>query len=1038
MLHKFFFLWSLIILLPALIFAQTTGKIRGTVIDRESGDPLPGANVSIVGTTLGAATDINGEFVILQVPVGVYKLKASFIGFREVIVSNVKVSAGLTTRIDFQLPSEALEVGTVEIVAERPLVNQSATNAVRIQTLESIEKLPLRGLTSAFALQPGVVFQNGELYIRGGRADEVGYMVEGANARNIMNGDNAVFIIPEALEEFQIQAGGYNAEFGGANAGIVTQTIRSGGNEYHARLQIETDEWPGQSHGEQVLDTFSYGYQDYTLTLGGPVLKNRIKAFVALNRQHFDDSRRVFWKGFDLREVIGNLIDEDPSILQTNSNNLLFDENGNLVRDENGNPIIVDSGERGGRPGEIVPPIKITDGNIDDFSNQQSLNASLNFDYNPILFRFTLSSTFRRDELTGARPLLNVLNSKRFGREERSTDLFTAKLTHFLTKNLFYEVNFNLFDNRRRQFDPTFGNNYLLYADSLAVAEKLGPEFASNFQAVDRLPRNYDVFKFPFTRPGDLQTLYFKEKQRYASVNVDVTLQSRRHEVKFGGSFERWTIRRISNLGDEDSIQFLRSQPDLARALRNGPSDPLFERAVFAFRRSNNINAFGYDVLGNEVDDDSKLFDGPKHPKFGALYLQDKFEAGDLVINAGFRLDFFDFDQRIPKNLANPEFDLQKFDIPQDALRSTDTEVEFSPRVGVAFPVTDRTVFHVQYGRFVQAPQFINVFSGRAIQALIFGAGNFVPNPQVAKELDPVVTVQYEIGFNQALTDFAAFDITAFLRDVKGQLQVTKQITEPGAAAGAFNIFQNQDFATTKGVELSLTLRRIQRISAFISYTFSDAQGTGSFPNSSVGAVEVESQIPTIVSPLDFNQRHRGSISFDYRFGKGDGGPILERLGLNLLFTFNSGHPFTRAGGGIAQQGPDLGGILNNLDPRGREPLEDVNASTTPWVANLDLRVDKTITFGPVDVNFYFYVQNVFDSKNVLEVYQRTGTAEDDGFLTNPELSGDIVAGAGPPYVALYKLINLADRQHQWSRNGFNRDLFGTPRQFRFGLSLEY
>jgi hypothetical protein len=1011
--RKFFLVLLFLILAPGLIWAATTGKIRGKVIDRETGDALPGANVMVVGTTLGAAADVNGEYTILNLPVGVYSVKASFIGYRDVTISNVKISADLTTTVNFELPSEALEVGAIEIVAERPLVNRSATNAVRIATAETFEKLPIRGTIAVYNLVPGVVVQNNNLYIRGGRSDEVGYFIEGANVRNVLDGANTVIIIPEALAEAQIQAGGYNAEYGGANAGIITQTLRSGSNAFHARFQAETDRWPGQGMGEKVFDTYSYGYSDYVLTLSGPIVKNRIKFFVAGENTFLRDSRQVFWTGFNLQK---------------------------LMKEQFGIDEVTDSGLRGGVLGDPVPEINIIDGNIPDFRNRWSLNSSVNLDYKPLLFRFTLSSVFQRDQLTGARPIREVLVSDRFGLQDLSNNLFTAKLTHLLSNKTFYELNVSFFDRRRKQYDPNFDDNYLLYGDSLAVAKALGPEVSKNYRRVDLGPAPYDVFNFPFSRPGTRRVGYFKEKQNYISANLDFTTQTRQHEIKFGGSFERWTVRRISRIGSETNLQFLRSQPDMARAIRNGPSDPLYEDALFAWRRSSNINAYGYDVFGNEVDSDSDLFDGPKHPTFGAFYVRDKFEAGDLVINAGLRVDFFDFAQRIPRSFENPTFDLDKFDIPQSALVDVESKTEVSPRLGFAFPVTDRTVFHVQYGRFVQAPQFINVFSGRGWQALSFGAGNFLNNPAIAKELDPIVTIQYEIGFSQAMTDFAAFDITAFYRDVKGQLQITKQITEAAATAGSYNYFQNQDFATTKGLELSLTIRRTERVSAFVSYTFSDAQGTASFPNATIGAVELDDPVPTIVSPLDFSQRHRGSISFDYRFGKGDGGPILERLGANLLFTFNSGHPYTRSGGGIAQQGPDEGGILNNTDPRGRRALENIGASTTPWVSNLDLRVDKTISLGPVEANLYFYVQNLLNTKSILNVYQRTGNAEDDGFLSNPDLSADIVNSGGPPYVALYQLINLANRQHWWLNNtgGSAEDLFGTPRQIRFGVSFEY
>lgn len=1019
-----------LMLVPGLALA-TTGKIRGKVVDRETGDPLPGANVQIVGTTLGAATNVDGEYFILNVPAGTYSLRASFIGYRDVTISNVQINVDLTTTVNFEMASEALEVSDIEIIAERPLVNKSATNAVRITSAEQFEKLPVRGTQAVYGLQPGVTIQNNNVYIRGGRSDEVGFLLEGSTTRNIMNGDNTINVIPEALEEAQIQAGGYNAEYGGANSGIISQTLRSGTPDFHARLQAETDQWPGQSLGDRRLDTHTYGYEDFVLTLSGPIYKNRIKFFVAGQRTNMDDSRQVFWSGADIHQgLIDVLRENDPSLSEADARAL-----------------IVDSGNFGGQPGEALPGTDgddnyvVTNGNIPDGRSIWNLNGSLNFDYNPVLFRLTMTSSFQEDDGVGARPFLNLAAADRFAETQTSRNLLTGKLTHLLGSNTFYEVSLSYFDFRTKTTDPRFEDNYLLYNDSLAVANEYGDDIARNYRARATDPAAYGIFGFPFQRPGQAFTTFTKQHQNYIAVDLDFTTQYGNHEIKFGGEYERWQVRNMgAGAGSQGNLQLLLTQPDLARAIRNGPDDPLYRDAVLRWRRAANMNAYGYDVFGNEVDDDSELHDGPKNPTNAALYLQDKFELGDLVINAGLRFDYFDMDQSLPLDLSNPSFDADDFSVEQDSLFTPDAKTEISPRLGFAFPVTDRTVFHIQYGRFVQMPQFNNVYSGRGRLALIFGAGNFVNNPQLARELDPIETVQYEIGFNQALTDFAAFDLTAFYRDVKGQLQITKNITDATASAGSFNIFQNQDFATTKGVELSLTFRRTNRVSAFLSYAFSDAQGTGSFPNSSVGAVELDDQIPTVVQPLEFSQKHRGSVSVDYRFGRGDGGAILERSGLNFLFTFNSGHPYTRSTGGIAQQGPDTGGLLNDNDPRGREALENIGGSTTPWVARLDARVDKTVPVGPLDVNFYVYVQNLLNTQNVLNVYQRTGNAFDDGFLSNPDLSGDIVASLGDPYVYLYDIVNLQNRQHWWAlnRGGFNEDIFGTPRQIRFGLSLEY
>ena len=107
MLKKLLFL-TLIVLLPASLFAATTGKIVGKVTDKEMGGSLPGANVVIEGTLLGAATDVDGRFIILNVPVGTYSLKARFIGYRDVTVQNIRVHAGLTAEVNFAMPSEVL------------------------------------------------------------------------------------------------------------------------------------------------------------------------------------------------------------------------------------------------------------------------------------------------------------------------------------------------------------------------------------------------------------------------------------------------------------------------------------------------------------------------------------------------------------------------------------------------------------------------------------------------------------------------------------------------------------------------------------------------------------------------------------------------------------------------------------------------------------------------------------------------------------------------------------------------------------------
>ena len=119
------------LLIPVMILGQSSGKISGTVTD-EDGNPLAGANVVLVGTSSGAASGDDGDYYILAVPAGTYSVRVDFIGYKSVIISKVIVSGDLTTDLDYSLAVSAIEGETVEIVAERPIINKSATNTTRL------------------------------------------------------------------------------------------------------------------------------------------------------------------------------------------------------------------------------------------------------------------------------------------------------------------------------------------------------------------------------------------------------------------------------------------------------------------------------------------------------------------------------------------------------------------------------------------------------------------------------------------------------------------------------------------------------------------------------------------------------------------------------------------------------------------------------------------------------------------------------------------------------------------------------------------
>lgn len=980
----------------SLLDASTRGRIRGKVVDLQTGEPLIGANVIVMGTSTGAATDAGGEFLLQNLEAGVYQVRASYLGYQTITISNVRVNADLTTYIDFDLPSEDVQVGTVEIVAQRPLVQKDATNAVRITTSEDIQALPVRGVNSIIGLTAGVVLQNNNVYIRGGRSDEVGYYLEGVSITNPMTGGRAVTIGQDALEEIQVQAGGYTAEFGGANAGIIRQQFRSGGQQLKASFEYITDNVTFKSKdnafdGEKRLGSNWWGYNESSFVLSGPLFDNRFKFFTNVNYTYYRDPNQQPWPGVNVG-IIGDAGTKDTI------------------------NFIYPAGARHGQQDE-----------------RYTFTGTLNMDFKTILVR--LSGTYTMGEAdNGGGGLGNLLQTRR-GKNEFSNGSFSLKITHVISPTMFYEVSGGYFIQKSENFTPGLGSNYWAYGDSVASAN-VGWTIPRSQQDIDvgrvgryRSPSTYNVMGFTFTRDGAVPLAYSILDR--SSINLSGSfslLLGKAHSIKIGGEYQQYTMRTWS-LGLAATLglapQVANYQPSAQY-----PTLESFQRQALI---TEGVNNYGYDVFGNKYDGDG--FDAPRKPVFASAYIQDRIEYEDLIINAGLRFDYIDIDNLMFADPSRPDLGInaQSGEMIADGWKKAPTFSSVSPRLGFSFPVTDRTVFHAQFGKFVQQPALNTAYRGYYRTGFEIKGGFFIPTPS-GYDIRPTRTTQYELGFTQQLTDFMSFDITGYYKDIRDQIQFVQQQTDRNSAFQAYNTLANGDYATTKGVELTLNMRRYERLAVNASFSFQDARGTGSNPYSNTGIVGAPLEsgnafVPKYISPLDFNQSFRGNLNLDYRFGSNDGMGILNDFGVSVLAMFNSGHPFTRGTG--AQNA--------ETDARFRSPLEALNASTTPGEFQVDLRIDKTFRiYDKLSANIYVFVINLFDNKNIRNIFLRTGSADDDGYISNPELSAQLISTYGAQYVDVYKARNI---DYQLGYGGFVNDgnfMYGPPRQVRLGIRLEY
>jgi outer membrane receptor for Fe3+-dicitrate len=499
------------------------------------------------------------------------------------------------------------------------------------------------------------------------------------------------------------------------------------------------------------------------------------------------------------------------------------------------------------------------------------------------------------------------------------------------------------------------------------------------------------------------------------------------NSIKLGGEYKTYTIRRwtyTNVFSFANEYASAPSEPDYA-----GMTDDQIKTKIVY---DQGASIYGYDYLGNETDEDGWL--APHKPVFANAYITDRVEYEDLILNLGLRYDYIDVDNLMMVDPANPQLSVNANT--GALIQSGWTEVPsfsaVSPRIGLSFPITDRTMFHAQFGKFVQQTRLNDMYQGYSRVAYELRQ-SYAFLAAVGSNIRPTRTTQYELGFTQQVTDFLSFDITGYYKDVKDDAIFTEiTVSKDASILGNYNTLVNGDYATTKGVEVALTMRRYERIALNASIALQDARGTGSSPYTNTGIVGAPLDkdliyTPKFIEPLDYNFPLKANLNIDYRFGSNDGPSILHDFGASLLVRYNSGHPYTR-GEGVQ----DLEG-----DARGRYPIESLNASTSPSFFQVDFKIDKSFTiFDKLAATVYLRVINLFDTKNEINVFARTGSADDDGVLSDPRYGQAKLNEYGSRYNDIYKAITLG---YQTTYNTATTNLlYGEARQVHLGIRIEY
>ena len=401
----------------------------------------------------------------------------------------------------------------------------------------------------------------------------------------------------------------------------------------------------------------------------------------------------------------------------------------------------------------------------------------------------------------------------------------------------------------------------------------------------------------------------------------------------------------------------------------------------------------GYPNLGRDGNQEYT-----QRPLESSMYVQDKMEYDIMIINAGIRFDYFDPNTTILADLRNAERNHDYDSIfvegvkvknpfgPAGTMNKTKRKLQISPRFGVSFPITDRGIIHFSYGHFFQIPSFNNLYyNSRYIVPKTGQLQTRMGNP----DIDVQRTVMYELGLQQVLFTNIGLDFTVYYRDIRNLLGMEIISTYEGVK---YARYINRDYGNVRGFIVSVEKRYADFYSLRADYTFQIAEGNASDPIAVFlnNQGDIAKPVNKVVIPLNWDQRSTLNVSFNV----GDQGDWMT----GIIASYGSGLPYTE-----------------NIRVTNGWSFE--NSGLKPYTFNIDLRADKSFTIAGIRLSAYFFISNIFDIKNEVNVNDATGRA-----------NVDLYTGESGP---IYGLNTLQEYLN-------NPTSFSAPRNVRIGVNIDF
>jgi outer membrane receptor protein involved in Fe transport len=904
----------LFLFLSSALFGGITGKISGKVIDAQSGYPLIGVNIVILGNDVGTVTNQSGLFSIINIEPGTYSVQSSMIGYAEVTMTQVDVVMNQTTTINFSLEQKFIQISEIVVEAKKPLVIHDVSSSRMDYSYEEIISLPVSTFSEAIGFQAGVQ----GLSIRGGGQNQTALMMNGFLLNDERSNNPFASISLNSIKEVQVQTGGFNAEYGNIRSGIINIITDDGNFEKIATAITIRQSPPAPKHfGESI-----YGESSYFL------------------RPYLDDD--VCWAGTANGNWTQYTRKQYPSFEGWNSISEATFADNDPANDLTPQALQQIFKWQHRRNGVIKKP---------DYTIDFAMGGPVPFLFNRLgKLRFHLSHFSRQNVFIF--PL---------SRDSYNDDVTNMKLTSNLTKSM--KLTIMGLVGKTQSTSPynwkTTPTGYVL-ENTFSVAD------LTNSSSGDAI-----LFMPGFFSPTDINRTMFGIKINHmlkANMFYDLTLQY------FQNKYNTFQIpeRDTSKTNEIIPGYFADDAPNgywghsvtgidgmiLGGWMNLGRDKSINSTALLKFDLTNQLNLShqlkaGFQIVVNHNDIKSftenpsmstwnRSLEYTSIPIRAGFYVQDKLEYEGFIANAGIRFDYMD------ANSVN--YDLEDYDefyeqgngyliedeAPSEESKST---LKVSPRLGISHPITESSKLYFNYGHFQSEPASSYRFR---IQRESNGLVTYMGNPNMIFEQ----TIAYELGYSQSWKKYL-LNISTYYKDVTDEPNWV-YYGNMGRSV-SYKKAENNEYEDIRGLEITLNKKVGNWITGFINYTYM-VRSFGYFGLTNYYQDPQEQQEYLQLNPYQERPHPLPYWRGNFQFSIPDNyGPLVHGLfrlfggwKLNILGSYNTGTYATFNPNSIP-------GVVDNIQWKDRY--------------NVDLKFSKSVTVKSIKAKIFLDFSNALNSK---------------------------------------------------------------------------